>query len=145
VSDGSSDSPSEPNEALLRYLAGVLADTNGIARVSSFPSNKRESLVAALETSYYPENVEEVRLEIRADRSGDFHVSYFESYLGEQRRCRWDRHEQPHSTRDHFHPLPNASTAETEDCEYPTDLDRTLSEVVLPWVERRLGDLWSEV
>lgn len=145
MSDGSSDSPSEPNEALLRYLAGILADTHGIARVSSFPSNKPESLVAVLEASYYPEDIEEVRIEIRVDRSGDFHVSYFESHLGEQRRCRWDQHEQPHSTHDHFHPLPNASTADAEDREYPTDLDRTLSEVVLPWVERRLGDLWSEV
>ncbi|GAB7091224.1 hypothetical protein JCM18237_14950 [Halorubrum luteum] len=37
--------------------------------------------------------------------------------------CRWDEHEQPHGTRDHYHPLPAASTAAA----------------VLPWVNERLG------
>lgn len=142
--DDRSDSPREPNEALLRYLARVLAGTHGVAGTSLFPSNKQESLVVDLESNYYPDPIDGVRIEIRADTSGDFHVSYFESYLGEQRRCRWDRHEQPHSSHDHFHPPPNASTVNAENREYPTDLDAMMSEVVLPWVERRLGDLWSK-
>jgi hypothetical protein len=135
---------SEPNEELLRYLAGVPAGTHGVADTSPFPANKQELLAVTLEASHYPERIDDALLEIRAYTNGDFHVSYFESHLGGQRRCRWDRHDQPHNVRDHFHPLPNASTAEAEDREYPTDLDRLLSTVVLPWIEHRLDELWSK-
>ena len=77
-------------------------------------------------------------------RSGNFHVSYIETYLGEIQRCRWDRHEQNHNTRDHFHPFPAAGTSNAEDRDFPADVTALLETVVLPWVETRLGTIWAE-
>ena len=109
-----------------------------------FPSNKLEILVVTLDTDYYPERIDEVVLEISAYTNGEFHVSYLEVASGEQRRCRWERHEQPYNTRDHYHPLPDASTAAAVDREYPTDITRVLTATVLPWANERLGTLWEE-
>lgn len=105
---------------------------------------KQETLVVALDTRYYPPRVRTVHLDLRAYTNGDFHVSYIEDYLGEVRRCRWDRHAQDHNTRDHFHPFPSASTVDAEDREFPDTIFELLQEVVLPWVQARLGDVWEE-
>jgi hypothetical protein len=56
--------------------------------------------------------------------------------------CRWDRHDNPHSTRDHFHKPPEARTEDAVDREYPTDL-LAVFELVLDFVDRRLGDVWE--
>jgi hypothetical protein len=114
-----------------------------VARASLFPANKQESLVVAFDTAPYPGPVEAVQLDIRAYTNGAFHLAYVETYLGTERTCRWDRHEQDHNSRDHFHPLPNARTADAEDRSFPDDLTVLLRDVVLPWVEARMGDLWE--
>lgn len=132
------------DEATLRHLAGILARQNEIAATSLFPAAKQESLVVTLEDRYYPPSIDAVRLEIRLYTNGAFHVSYFETHLGEIRQRRWDRHEQDHNARDHVHPLPVASTAAARDREFPDTLIGTLETVVLPWVEDRIGTLWDE-
>lgn len=131
------------DEATLRYLARVLADQREVGKTSLFPANKQETLVVSLKSEYYPHSIEEIWLELRVYTNGDFHVSYIENYVGDIRRCRWDRHEQDHNVRDHFHPFPTASTTEAEDRNYPVDVTTLLETVVLPWVEDRLGTLWS--
>lgn len=132
------------DEALLRYLARVLAAHEEIRGTSLFPANKQETLVVSLPSEYYPAAIEEVRLELRVYTNGDVHVSYIENYVGELRRCRWDRHEQDHNTRDHFHPLPTASTTGAEDRDFPADVITFLATIVFPWVESRRGTLWDD-
>lgn len=140
---GNDDRGRTVDEATLRYLAGVLAGQPEVSGTSLFPANRQETLVVSVNDEYYPSGVDDVRLELRVYSNGDFHVSYFEDYAGEVRRCRWDRHEQDHSTRDHFHPFPSAGTADAVDREFPTDVTRTLETVVLPWIEDRLGTVWE--
>lgn len=131
------------DEETLRYLARVLAGQSEVSGTSLFPANKQETLVCILHEGYYPDSVEEVRLELRIYTNGDFHVSYIENYVGKIRRCRWDRHEQDHNDRDHFHPLPTASTTDAEDRDFPADVTGLFQTVVLPWVDERLGEIWE--
>ena len=84
-------------------------------------------------------------LEVRAYTNGEFHVSYIDGRSGEWRRCRWDRHEQPHNAGDHYHPLPDASTSAAVDRTYPTDLTRVLETIVLTWIDDRVGQLSESV
>lgn len=132
------------NEEYLRYLSRRLADQQAVEGTSLFPANKPETLVVSFHSEYYPSSIDEVRLELRAYTNGDFHVSYVETYIGERRTCRWGRHDQPHSTRDHFHPLPDAGTSTVADRDCPTDLDAVLADVVFPWIEHRLEELWTD-
>ena len=127
----------------LRYLGRAFGRRPEVRHTSVFASNKLESLVVALDTDYYPEDINDVSIELRAYTNGDFHVSYLESRSGERRQCRWDRHDQPHNTRDHFHPLPDASTAAAVNQSYAPDLTRVVGEAVLPWVDDRVGELWE--
>jgi len=127
----------------LRYLGRAFGRRPEVRHTSLFPSNKLESLVVALDTDYYPEDIDTVSIELRAYTNGDFHVSYLESRSGERRQCRWDRHDQPHNTRNHFHPLPGASTAAAVNQSYAPDLTRVVAEAVLPWVDDRVGELWE--
>ena len=131
------------DEATLRYLARVFGRRDEVRQTSLFPSNKPESLVVTLDAEYYPELVEVVSLELRAYTNGDFHVSYHETRAGDRRRCRWDRHDQPHNARDHFHPLPDADTTAAVDRDYATDLTGVVEKTVLPWVDERVGALWG--
>lgn len=133
------------DEETLRYVARLFGQQTEVRTTSLFPSNKLESLVVTLDTDYYPGGIDEVTLEIRAYTNGEFHVSYLERRSGEQRRCRWDRHEQPHNSRDHYHPLPDASTGSAVDRTYPTDFTRVLEATVLPWIDDRVGQLWESV
>lgn len=139
-----SDTTRTTDEAILRYLVRVLAAQHEVRGTSLFPANKQETLVVSLDTEYYPESIEEVWLEPRVYTNGDVHVSYVENYVGEVRRCRWDRHDRDHNTRDHFHPFPTASTTGAEDRDFPADVTALLATIVLPGVENRLGTLWEE-
>ena len=141
---GAGDATPTVDAETLRYLSRILGRQREVQETSLFPANRQESLVVVLENEYYPEAVDEARLEIRVYTNGDFHVSYVESYLGEQRRCQWDRHDQDHNSRDHVHPFPDAGTSGAEDRDFPTDLTALLEQVVLPWVEARLGEIWEE-
>lgn len=133
------------NEAYLRTLASRLASLALVDQTTLFPETKQESLVVSFRDDFVPSVIDAVQLEIRVYGDGDFHVTYAESYLGERRQCRWDRHDQPHSSRDHFHPLPDARTETAEDCSFPADFDAVLRDEVLPWVDDRIGELWAEL
>lgn len=131
------------DEALLRHLREIFGRMEPVGTVSLFPANRQESLVVEFDTAYYPEAVKTVRLETRVYTNGEFHITYVETYLGERRYCRWDRHDQPHNSRDHSHPLPAASAKQAADREFPVDVVAVLRTVVLPWVDDRLGELWA--
>lgn len=131
-------------EATLRYLARILGRQQEVSGTALFPANKQETLIIAFDSEYYPDHVEDARLELRVYTNGDFHISYIETYLGEVRRCRWDRHDQDHTRRDHFHPFPTATTTDAEDRDFPADISALLRTTVLPWVADRLGTIWEE-
>lgn len=143
MTEDADTTPAAVDDETLRYVGRLFGRRDEVQRTSLFPSNKLESLVVTLDDDYYPPDVTDVTVEIRAYTNGDFHVSYIERHSGERRRCRWDRHEQPHSSRDHFHPLPDAGTESAVDREYATDLTRVLESTVLPWIDDRMGSLWQ--
>ncbi|WP_227357556.1 hypothetical protein [Haladaptatus salinisoli] len=135
------DETQSVDEELLRYLARVLASLDEVQTTSLFPANKQETLLIHLNADYSPDTIGNVRLELRVYTNGNFHVLYIETYVGEIRRCRWDRHEQNHNTQDHFHPFPAAGTSDAENRDFPTDVTALLKTVVFPWVETRLGTI----
>lgn len=94
---------------------------------------------AKLDVEQYPESVAEARLEVRWFRNGDFSIHYVEVHRdGRHWQCRWDRHENPHDDRLHFHPPPDAENAVDLDCSpYVRDVVPT----VVQWVEERIADL----
>ena len=132
------------DETLLGHLQSLFGRLSRVTQASLFPPNRQESLVIEFDTAAYPASIDAVRLEVRAYTNGDFHVSYLETHIGELRQCRFDRHAQDHNTRDHYHPLPDASTGDAQDRDFPTDLTTVVRDVVLPWVETRFADLWDD-
>lgn len=136
--------PRTLNEEHLRSLSGTMGSLTVVAGTSLFPRGKPTSLVVELRDDHFPPDVDDVTLELRVFTNDDFHITYAETYLGERRQCRWDRHDQPHSTRDHFHSLPDASTDDAEDRSYPSSVADVLRDRILPWVDNRIGMLWDE-
>jgi len=98
-------------------------------------------LRVGLSGDYYPSEVS-ARLEIRWYRNDDFSVHYQEERQDGVWKCRWDRHPNPHNARDHFHPPPDASHADAENAEWPTDY-RDVSRLVLDRITEPIGTLWE--
>ncbi len=94
-----------------------------------------------LASEYYPESVA-ARLEIRWYRNDDYSVHYREEHRGTVWECRWDRHPNPHNTREHFHPPPAASRSGATDAEWPND-HREVCRLVLDHIEERIESLWE--
>jgi len=136
------DGDSGLDEALLRLVARRLGQLTLVERVSTFPASKPDSVVARLDLEYFPERMDSVALELRAYLNDVFYISYREEWNGESWMCRWDRHDNPHSTRDHFHPPREARTQDAVDRDYPTDFLAVL-ELILEFVDQRLGDVWE--
>jgi hypothetical protein len=131
------------DEALLRLVAKRLGDLTLVESVSVFPATKSESVVAQLDRRHYPERIDRATLELRAYLDGAFHITYREEWNGQSWLCRWDRHANPHSDRDHCHQPPDARTADTVDRDYPIDFLDVL-ELVLEDVDDRLGEVWDQ-
>jgi hypothetical protein len=110
--------------------------------VDTFPHEKPDRIVAHFEPTLFPTHVDGVRLEVRLRVNGDLNCQYVEDRPGEQWECRWDRHENPHNTREHFHPPPTVGEESAVDCFLPSDLNETVG-MVLAFVEQRIGDLWD--
>ncbi|ELY55325.1 hypothetical protein C491_16457 [Natronococcus amylolyticus DSM 10524] len=131
------------DEALLRAVARRLGSLTVIDTVRVFPRQKPESVVATLEDAYYPEEIRRIELEARAYRNGDFNVTYREARGNDDWMARWDRHDNPHNSRDHYHQPPRARATDAVDKSYPTDFFDVV-ELVLAEVDARLGELWEQ-
>lgn len=131
------------DEALLRTAAERLGGLTLVERVSVFPREKPASVVASLDVRYYPERIQAVTLELRAYLDGRFYVTYREEWEDREWLCRWDRHDNPHSSRDHFHAPPDARAEDAVDRDYPTDFLEALG-VVLDRIDTRLGTVWED-
>ncbi len=56
-------------------------------------------------------------------------------------QCRWDRQSSTHSTREHFHPPPDAG--ESTDSQFPDNYRSVLS-MVLAAVRARIEECWQD-
>lgn len=131
------------DEEVLRIAAQRLGSLTTIESVAVFPREKSESVVARFDLLYYPGELRQVELELRAYTNGDFHVMYREEWDGGDWQCRWDRHDNPHNSRDHFHQPPAARTEDAVDRDFPPDLFSLLP-VVLAVLDERLSEVWEK-
>jgi hypothetical protein len=97
------------------------------------------------DSSQYPGWVAGARVEVRWYTNGDYSFHYVETHAdGGRWQCRWDRHPNPHASRTHFHPPPDAhsedAVPDNPDGMYPDSVfTRTLANV-----RERIADCWSE-
>jgi hypothetical protein len=95
-----------------------------------------------LSRDYYPNELA-ARFEIRWYRNDDFSFHYQEDRWDGVWKCQWDRHPNPHNSRDHFHPPPAASRTDAENASLPAD-SRDVTRLVLDRLEERIETLWEQ-
>ncbi|GGN16312.1 hypothetical protein [Halarchaeum nitratireducens] len=132
------------NEELSRLVARRVAGLSMVRGVRTFPPAKPDRVVARLEREHYPPVVEDVTVDFRFARADEFNVVYVEHWSGETWSCRWDRHENPHSDRDHFHPPPDPNNASRDALAavYP-DGQSAVVGVVFDALRERYTALWE--
>ncbi|WP_266080598.1 hypothetical protein [Haladaptatus caseinilyticus] len=130
------------DETLLRHIARRLGTLSLVESVSVFPHERPESVVAWLDLQYFPDTIQQVVFEIRVYTNGDFNITYREERDGTAWMCRWDRHENPHNSRDHFHQPPKARTEDAVDRDFPADFVAVIDSV-LEHVDDRVGEVWN--
>ncbi|QOS10736.1 uncharacterized protein HfgLR_02935 [Haloferax gibbonsii] len=134
----------QPNRELLRNLASGFGDEPWLSSIAVFPANRPDSIVLTVRPLYYPESVVDAAyIEVQAYTDGTFHITYVESRHGDRWLCRWDRHDSPDYSRDHFHEPPAARHSDGVNRDYPLHLGDVLADVVVPWVNRRVGVVWD--
>lgn len=130
------------NEELMRIIGMQLSGHDFIDRVDKFPPEKPDRIVATFADTLYPTPVSDAWLELRLRLNNDCNIIYIEDWAGDRWECRWDRHENDHNARDHFHPPPIVTTATASDIELPSDPNRAV-ETALRFIEDRIRDLWQ--
>lgn len=139
---GSDEGNAAPiDRPVLEFLRSRLGATRQVDR-AVITDDGRLALRSTLASGYYPTTVDEATLTVRWYTNDDFKIHYREQRPGDDWECRWDCHPNPHNTRDHFHPPPDAATP-AEDATWPTD-HRDVLRLVLDGVEQRIADLWDE-
>lgn len=100
---------------------------------------------AEFDLGRYPTQVQDARLEIQWYTNDDYNFHYIETQSTDEIwQCRWDRHPNPHTTRTHFHPPPDARSADAisdspADCHPSALFTRTLANI-----RQRIDDLWED-
>ncbi|WP_254544602.1 hypothetical protein [Halomarina pelagica] len=130
------------NEELMRLIGTRLGGHDFIDRVDKFPSEKPDRIVATFVDVLYPTQVSAAWLELRLRLNDDCNIIYIEDWDGTRWECRWDRHDNDHNAREHFHPPPTVTTATATDIDLPDDPNRAV-ETALRFVEDRIHDLWQ--
>lgn len=131
------------NEERMRLIGRRLAGLSMVSQVDPFPRDKPDRVVCWFGSSYYPDHVDSARLEFRLQLDGRFNFQYIESWSGNRWACRWDRHPNPHNSKDHFHIPPRVRERNAVDAQYPDDLDKVI-QIVLETIEERTNQLWTE-
>ena len=139
---GDGGSPAPIDRPILEFLQSRLHATRQISRATVTDASGHLELHAVFAPSYYPTAVDEAQLTVRWYTNDDFKLHYREQHSDHAWECRWDRHPNPHNTRDHFHPPPTAPTP-GEDASWPND-HRDVVALVLGEIEDRITALWSE-
>lgn len=140
TTDGGNPDPID--RPILEFLQRRLRTTRQVERATISDEDGHLELRVSLAAAYYPTSVRDADLSIRWSTNDDFTLHYRERHPDEIRECRWDRHPNPHNTRDHFHPPPTAATPGT-DADWSTD-HRDVLTTVFARIETRIDELWSE-
>lgn len=136
--DGASPAPID--RPVLELLRERLVGTAQASEVTITDEEGHLELLAVLSDAYYPVAIERAVLSVRWYTNDDFKIQYRE--VGDADwQCRWDRHPNPHNTREHFHPPPTAGTP-GEDASWPDDY-REVLRLVLDEIERRIDNIWD--
>ncbi|MFC7205229.1 hypothetical protein ACFQJC_17095 [Haloferax namakaokahaiae] len=138
--DGGSLAPID--RPILEFLQTRLQATNQVAEALITDASGHLGLRVTLELSYYPDSVEEASVAVCWYTNDDFKIHYREVYPEHAWECRWDRHPNPHNSKDHFHPPPTAPTP-GDDASWPTD-HRDALQLIFEEVEERISELWKE-
>jgi hypothetical protein len=133
--------PAPIDRSILELLQSRLTSTNHVEQAVLTDASGHLKLSVTLGSAYYPAAVEEAILTVRWYTNDDFKIHYREDHDDNAWECRWDRHPNPHNTRDHFHPPPAAPTP-GEDAAWPADYRDVLT-VVLDRVNQRITGLWE--
>ena len=139
---GDGGSPAPIDRPLLEFLQTRLRATRQVSRAALTDTCGHLELLGVFAPSYYPASVDETTLTVRWDTNDDFTIHDHEVHSEHPCECRWDRHPNPHDTRDHFHPPPTAPPP-GDDASWPID-HRAVLRVVLEEVEDRITELWDE-
>lgn len=133
------------NEALLRSIASQWGthQSQYFDRIDVFPAGKEDRVIGYFAEDHYPDLVTTPRIELRIRVNGDLNLEYVERWDRADWRCRWDRHENPHNTYEHFHVPPSIRTDDAVDVEYH-DPPFGVIEIAFEFVEDRVGALWDE-
>lgn len=143
-----SDANAPIDEAILQAIARTLRTDDRIGEavlVSGEGTDEHKHLTVTFDPVRYPTSVREAHLEIQWYRNDGFNIHYAEAHTDSIDRsnvwqCRWDRQSSSHSTREHFHPPPDAG--EPTDTQFPDDYRSVLS-MVLAAVRARIDELWQ--
>jgi hypothetical protein len=139
---GNSGSPAPIDRPILEFLQTRLQATDQVARATITDSSGHLELQVIFTATYYPAIVNNAQLAVRWYTNDDFKIHYREVHSNHAWECRWDRHPNPHNTRDHFHPPPSAATP-GGDRSWPVDYRDVLA-LVLTEIEERITALWNE-
>ena len=139
---GDGRSPAPIDRPVLEFLQTRLQATAQVARATITDASGHLELHVTLALSYYPETVEEASLTVRWYTNDDFKIHYREVHPDHAWECRWDRHPNPHNTRNHFHPPPTAPTP-GKDEPWPND-HRDVLRLILDTIEERITGLWDD-
>ena len=139
------------DEAILQAVTRTLRTDDRVEEVvlvSGEGTNDHKHLAVTLDPTRYPESVHGARLEIQWYRNGGFNIHYTEAHTsdtddsgGDVWQCRWDRQSSTHSTREHFHPPPDAGAP--TNTQFPNDYRSVLS-MVLAAIRARIDKLWQD-
>ena len=138
---GDGSSPAPIDYPILEFLQTRLRATDQVDQATITDASGHLELSVDFASTYYPATVDEATLSIRWYTNDDFTLHYREMHPDSAWECRWDRHPNPHNTREHYHPPPTAPTP-GEDASWPADYRDVLT-LVLDEIEQRIGDLWE--
>lgn len=138
---GDGRSPAPIDRPILEFVRDRLATTRQFDTVAITDSESHLELRASLDAEYVPADVSSVLLGVRWYTNDDFKIHYSEDHAETVWERRWDRHPNPHNSRDHFHPPPDAATP-GRDASWPADY-RDVLRLVLDETECRIERLWE--
>ena len=139
---GDGGSPAPIDRPILEFLQTRLQATKQIEQATITDASGHLELSVQFASPYYPATIDETTVTVRWYTNDDFKIHYREVHPKDAWECRWDRHPNPHNTRDHFHP-PTGATTPGDDASWPAD-HRDVLTLVLDEIETRIAELWDE-
>lgn len=122
------DSP-QIDRPILEDIRDRLQTASQFETVELVSSEGQTRLEAAFDPASNPPSLDHRFLDIRWYTNDDFRIHYQEEWADETYQQRWDRHPNPHNSRGHVHPPPDAAIP-GDDRTWPTDYRDVLAHVI---------------